>query len=227
MACTPPYCLGTGDYCGCNCKCCPPNPCYTSWTYIYLCGSSISEYPAGCDCTPITSVPAMKNPGPSLGVDFPDFDFPEFKDAEENGTEKKFTFSVGGGGCSIPCSTTVITLTTTGCCLYGSGFSFIAVGAGTVTLSGCGEACEGQFVCSINGQGTSVNVADCDPVSVSISPPSSSCCSCCLVSSSGTLLNPGAALAYSTRDVSTGRRKNFINTRNLIEKMRKAKRWKT
>jgi len=232
MACNPPYCLGTGSYCGCNCKCCPPCPCYTSWTYVYLCGTSSSVYPPGCDCAPI-AVPAPLR-APELDVDFPDFDYQAYlfdiEDSDGYVYAQATTGSVPDTSvptCSIPCSTITITLSTSGCCLYGSGFSFTAIGAGTVSLSGCSDACGAPFGCSINGGGTSVSVGDCGGVGVSITPPSAHCCSCCLVSSTGSLLGEcsGSAsfAAFKQRSVRTGVQKTYISKQKLLERITKTR----
>jgi len=243
--------MGTGSYCGCNCKCCPPCPCYTSWTYVYLCGTSSSIYPPGCDCTPIVSPPNNEAfRAPSLDVEFPDFEYPSYMFNEggyvfaQNDELTPVCIDEEGNvipcppgssipvtsvpSCSIPCTTVTITLSTSGCCLYGSGFSFTAIGAGTVSLSGCGNACSGSFSCSINGGGTSVSVGDCGGVGVSITPPSAYCCSCCLVSSTGSLLGQcsGSAsfAAFKQRSVVTGNQKTYLSKQKLLEKINKSKR---
>lgn len=233
--CSPPYCMGTGSYCGCNCKCCPPCPCYTSWTYVYLCGtSSSSTFPEGCDCTvtPPTTGPAFS--APNLDVDFPDFEYPsymfnnnEYIFNDDGSSDNVFAQAMDMASCSIPCTTTTITLSTSGCCLYGSGFSFTAIGAGTVTLSGCGNACKGSFSCSVNGA-SSASVSDCGGVGVSITPPSTDCCSCCLISSTGSLLGACAGAtsfaAFKRRNVTTGIQKTYLNKRKLLERVAKARR---
>jgi len=242
MACNPPYCLGSGSYCGCNCNCCPPCPCYTSWTYVYLCGTSSSAYPAGCDCGPIPEEEVLFR-APKLDVEFPDFEYPSylfkkpedeyvFAQLEEICIDEEANVIPCPPGpdittCSIPCTTVTITLTTSGCCLYGSGFSFTAIGAGTVSLSGCGPACEGNFSCSINGGGTSVSVADCGSVGVSITPPSNPCCSCCLVSSTGSLLGEcsgSASFAAFKQRSASGGQKTYISKQKLLEKIRRTRR---
>jgi hypothetical protein len=44
--CEPPFCLGTGGWCGCNCGCIPPCPVYTELAYKFPCGN-ILEMPIG------------------------------------------------------------------------------------------------------------------------------------------------------------------------------------
>ncbi len=221
MACNPPYCLGTGGFCNCNCYCCPPTPCYTSWTYTYLCGTSSGYWDANvtpdesCDCSP------MPFRAPSLNVEFPQFEYPQVL------TDDGYVFALDVASCSIPCTTYTITLTTTGCCLYpywnnvyGNGLIFTAIGAGNISLSGCGSACSGSFQCKINNNTGTVTVADCGQVIVEITPPAASCCTCCLVSSSGTLLNPSSP--FRKRTVG-GKQKFYVDPKKLVNKIKKTK----
>lgn len=203
MACVPPYSLGTGVGCGCNCKCCPPDPCYTSWTYTYLCGTSSSSWTTppppntGCVCESVP--PTFRAPG--LDIAFPEFDYPSMLKNEGG-----FVFALNDTGppsCSIPCVTVTITVTTSGCCLYGSDFSFGAVGAGTVSVTTSGGPC-GSFEVSINGSGNSVTVDDGESISISITTPAAECCSCCLVGSSGALLSSGGTQTFRLRNTSNG-----------------------
>lgn len=50
MACEPPFCLGTGGWCGCNCGCCPPCNVITEITYKEFCGNAAlgEEYTPPC-----------------------------------------------------------------------------------------------------------------------------------------------------------------------------------
>ena len=53
MACNdPPYCLGTGGFCQCNCGCCPPCNIITEITYKFVCGTSneIPDPPQASPC---------------------------------------------------------------------------------------------------------------------------------------------------------------------------------
>jgi hypothetical protein len=103
-------------------------------------------------------------------------------------TDDGFVFALAD--CSIPCQTVTITVTTDGCCfqISGSGIntSVTVVGAGDLTGSGPSSLniygpsgdCAGDV--KINGSLSPVAAADCDGVSVSISP-SDACCTCCLI----------------------------------------------
>lgn len=182
MACTPPLCNGTGGWCGCNCECCPPDPCYSSVDFIFECGSADDLFPAdgypfsdGCDCIAVTfaySVNARK-PQP-----MPTFSQDEIKIQTDDG----FVFALAD--CSIPCQTPVtVSVTTDGCCFQvsgtGVGSSVTVVGAGNLTASG-GPSGDCAGTVNINGSPSPVAAADCDGVSVSISP-SDACCTCCLI----------------------------------------------
>jgi len=172
----------------------------------------------GCVCPP---PPAFR--APSMPIEFPDFNFRQLYE-DENG----FVFAQASSDptCTIPCVQYSIVLSTTGCCLYGSGFSFVAVGSGTVTLAPCPSTACGDFVCDINGGGASVMVDDCDAVEVTITPPvGDSCCMCCLSGSTGTLLDSGPPIPtfISQRNTITGKKRILINRKNLIDKIQKTR----
>lgn len=231
--CVGPYALGTGDYCGCSCNCCPPCPCYTSWTYTYACGSPASNWYYGCTCI---NAPVLPFAPQSEITDFPDF--PDFN-------EKEFVFSLdvqeeepcidcppNPPYCSIPCVTYTITITTSGCCLYGNGTSFTAVGAGQICVSDPpATVCDGNsFTVTINGSTNNcVAVNDGDSVTISITPPSSLCCECCSISSEGTLLPDCQVQALKkalilNRRSTSGANKLYINKKKLLERAAKLRR---
>lgn len=244
MACTPPFCEGTGGCGSCNCKCCPPDPCYTSWTYKYYCGTSESDWDtnlvpsnSGCVCPS----PALPFVAPSLGIEFPDFNYEEFNkgftfnlDADELESPEVYALLIAG--CSIPCATITIKIETTGCCLYKTGTSdtsFKAVGAGTIsaTITGGasgsthGRSCDEDFQVTINGTPDSASVADCEAVTIAITPPTTiTCCSCCKFESSGTQLSGGPAL-FRRQTTGDSRSKLLLNPaalkNALIQKMLK------
>lgn len=229
ITCIGPYALGTGDYCGCSCNCCPPCPCYTSWTYTYKCGSPAINWFYGCECAPHPS--SIDFFAPNIGItDFPDF--PDFN-SETSFEFKSLDVSVLSEPpyCSIPCVTYTITITTSGCCLYGDGTNFIAVGAGEVCISDAPETiCDGNsFTVTINGSPNCVYVNDGDSVIVNIIPPSSLCCSCCLISSEGTLLPDCQVQALKkslilNRRSTSGANKLHINKKKLLERAAKLRR---
>jgi hypothetical protein len=110
--------------------------------------------------------------------------------------------------CSIPCSQTILTLTTSGCCIYMEGNSIYAVGDGEITftlseelLEGCGELLvsinktktyehfliteEGNPLTTENGayivieKTATVQVKDGEEIIVSIKATEDDCCECC------------------------------------------------
>lgn len=238
--------MGTGGCGSCNCKCCPPDPCYTSWTYKYYCGTKDTDWDtnlvpsnAGCVCPS----PALPFVAPSLGIEFPDFSYEEFKkgftfNVDEIEQEQAEVYALLVVGCSIPCATVRITITTTGCCLYKNGSgdtSFKAIGAGTVSAeitggsSPHGKSCDMDFEVTINGTPDTATVTDCQDVSIVITPPTTiTCCSCCKFESSGVKLgSSGGGPALFRRATGDGRSKLLLNQaalkNNLIQRMLKKK----
>lgn len=214
-SCSPPYCLGTG-VCGCStCNCCPPDPCYTSYTYTYLCGTTAGAWEGepneGCNCAGMNLAPS------ALKVEFPDFNY---------GANDEFVFALSTtSACSIPCETLVIRLDTTGCCFapaIDAPWHFYAIGGGIITLqvvsgSGCSD-----LTLVLNELGSQITVGDCDDIWPSIISPSTECCSCCLIGTYGELLNPGNAFATRIRSAN-GSRKISINRNALIQRMIKSR----
>lgn len=169
MACEPPYCHGTGDGCGCNCKCCPP-PCCDTLTYTYQCGSSIADFPTGgCDCEEEGSPMRIVNP----------FRFPTFS-SEPISDDSDFVFALAAG-CSVPCATVTVTVTTSGCCMEESE---TAIGGGTISASisgGPGGEC-GTLIATVNGDDDSSVVEDCTTFTIAVRKEGgTACCTCCRV----------------------------------------------
>ncbi|RTK93309.1 MAG: hypothetical protein EKK64_10390 [Neisseriaceae bacterium] len=216
--CTPPYCLGTGGFCDCNCNCCPPDPCYDAWNYVFHCGTPIASWEGpinqGCDCPP-SGLGLTSN---SLGINFPKFDTKEFEFSLKEDTVSALT-SV----CSIPCESTTVRITTSGCCLYFIDiFHFKAVGAGIITAN-FPVVCDSNFQILVNNVDISggLSVADCTDLYITIIPPANECCSCCLKDNFGELHTGGSPLV-STK-TSNGIKKILVNQelykKQLLRKM--------
>lgn len=230
MACNPPYCFGTGNCGNCNCRCCPPDPCYTSWRWEYLCGTPYDSWTpppanAGCIC-PSPSLPFIAS---SLGIEFPDFDPNELKRGFKFALEEESdSVTMLSGSCTVPCATTVITMSTTGCCFVkdpASDMHFWAVGSGVASLHITGShRCNHDFSIDLNGDGQSIFINDCDEIFVHISPPSDTCCSCCKSYSDGTLLS-GPPYSYRIKQTTTGVPKIILDKtkirRSLINRIAK------
>lgn len=134
MACVPPYCHGTGDWCGCNCRCCPP-PCCDLIRLTYHCGSHTSGCGLGeesfeCVCD-----------GPVLGgftelAEFPTFDQEAFLfSLKDNELAAQLFGGPSSVPCSVPCQPIYVDLITDGCCLEILGGTIYAVGSGIVSAS--------------------------------------------------------------------------------------------
>lgn len=176
--CQPPYCHGTGGWCGCNCKCCPP-PCCPIIAVYFECGSYCAaptmlnaQIPSG---TPWDKLPIQGLPQSEL----PEFDPNPI--LSENGR-----FSFGDSPCSIPCETRCVELFCGGfgmpcCCLELLNGKIYSVGNGyvdaneTIILQ---EECGNAGTVLINGQPPPVFVQDCEEIIVTIVPDDPSCCSC-------------------------------------------------
>lgn len=159
------------DCCG---NMCPPEDCCDVILIHYKCGSTNQEYE--CDCTYENInfhglLLKKKNNLPAI---------PSFNLSQQDSEEQNFNLV-----CSIPCSQTVLTLTTSGCCLYMNGGTIYAVGSGNLnfnlsneTLQGCGK-----ISVKINDSITESNtmpVNDGDEITVTLAA-SDECCACCEV----------------------------------------------
>jgi hypothetical protein len=165
---------------GCCGNMCPPDDCCDSVLIYFECGSTKTEsYSMGCDCIydAITLHGVLfkkKNNIPSM---------PAFNLSQDENSEFVFGLYLGVQ-CSIPCSQVMVTLTTTGCCLYLSGQTVYAVGSGSVSaqisassVQGCGE-----IKVQINGiETTTIDVEDGDAINVTVVPSEPACCNCCEV----------------------------------------------
>lgn len=242
--CTPPFCMGTGGCGNCNCNCCPPDPCYTKWTYRYYCGTTSDDWdtniaPSNIGC--VCPSPALPFIASNLDIEFPDFTYTDFaQDFKFNveDTKEAEIYAMLVAGCSIPCRTITIEVTTSGCCLYKTGSSdteFKAIGGGTVTAAITGgdgdvgnESCGGIFEVTINDSPNSATVLDCDTVIIEITPPSAiTCCSCCKFDSTGTRLTGSGPWTLRRAITSDGRSKLLLNPaalkQNLINRILKSK----
>ena len=176
--CQGPYCHGTGGWCGCNCKCCPP-PCCPHISVYFACGSPSN------DCKDTPPPHAMANWNVKL-KSLKETNLPDFDPTPIISDDGRFTFGSGNDPCpSIPCTTICVELSCGGmtpcCCLELLEGKIYAVGNGHVTApesvpipdpqGNCGDA-----TVLINGKTPPVFVHDCDEIKVTIS--SDSCCPC-------------------------------------------------
>lgn len=242
MACNPPYCNGTGSYCGCNCNCCPPDGCCTKVTLTFECGTSYSIWEGGnpnegCECNPEVYLgdlgmwAGLKLAEGHIGVPFPNFN-------SENEGDDEFVWSLQG--CSIPCETVKVHVTTSGCCLQLSGDdndwlkTIVAVGGGTVTAVFDDGSTQGTpytpcgvqmtFVNGAQGSYVVANPGICEDIDVDISP-GMACCVCCLVKTecANALFAP---IIFRQKNIQAGTNKNYLNKKNLLERVRNLRRRK-
>ena len=191
--CQPPYCHGTGGFCGCNCKCCPP-PCCPVIAVYFDCGALCTPLnPEGCN--PCETTPfAAKWDSLALQTPVPE-NLPEFNNKPIFSAGGDFTLGCGSIPCSIPCRTVCIEIKCGGldmpcCCLELIDGVIYAVGNGyvtaptTVDMEDCGI---GTIL--INGLPPPVFVNDCEIITVQIiteilTIEAGSCpcaCECCLI----------------------------------------------
>jgi hypothetical protein len=231
MACTPPLCNGTGSWCGCNCQCCPPPGCCTGVTQTWECGTTSGAWEGpppnnGCDCIDQTASQLMwaglNLAEGEIEIPFPNFNFGMVQDEPEE--DGGFVWALQG--CSIPCASVSVSISTTGCCLQVSGNSITVVGSGTVSASaGSGPGDCGAITVYVNGSPGSAALNNCDGVTISLSPANGACCSCCLVNTtcSGTLFAP---IILRQQNIQAGTNKVYLNKRNLLERIRNLRRRK-
>lgn len=194
---------------------CPPEDCCDVVHIYYKCGSKDEEYE--CDCTYENInfhglLLKKKNNLPPI---------PSFNLSQQNSTQENFNLV-----CSIPCSQTVLTITTSGCCIYMVGTALYAVGDGDLTyqlsensLEGCGE-----ILLTINGQ-----VKDGDEIEITLEP-SDGCCKCCEVKREcdpetpmWVLKKEGNKKFFSLNKTKFIRRLNTLRKQKIIKKFTKIK----
>lgn len=188
MACEsgPPYsyCLASGGWCGCNCKCCFPCPCWTKFTYKILHGT-----PGPYLSTTCADICAGGNPAVAIGCVFL---------RGRNAVSSQSGFPCTGINPSDPNypndpiyygMVSELELTFDGCCMFGSPTSFTTVGAGTLTATTvniCGASQVAQLL--LNGTPSSLSVSDCTAVTVTLDG-SGPCCESCIVLSTSTYVD--------------------------------------
>lgn len=176
--CQPPYRNGTGGFCGCNCKCCPPKCCAKISVY-FRCGAPQSDAnPSGCVFTTPSCTPVGMAEPPLTFPDLPEFNFDPILSEDNN-------FTLGGGSlfCSVPCQTICVEIKCGGitpcCCLQLKNGKILAVGNGYVTspttasVPGCQDA-----NVYINGFPPPVFINDGDEVVVTLVTNDTFCCCC-------------------------------------------------
>jgi hypothetical protein len=111
--------------------------------------------------------------------------FPKFNNKPLTSTDNEFVFALQNvGDCSIPCTTTTVTLTTTGCGFELSGGNIYSVGSGTITATTNPSTGEGNcqnLVPKINGAANTYSAPDCELLTITVTGTDELCCPCCQV----------------------------------------------
>jgi hypothetical protein len=229
------------DCCG---NMCPPEDCCDEILIYIKCGSKNKEYE--CDCTYENInfhgiLLKKKNNLPPI----PKFDL--------SAQEEISNFELV---CSIPCSQIIITLTTTGCCLYMVGGKIFAVGDGEINFQLSEESIEGcgDVLLSINGYKTyesfltteggdplitedgkrivlkksqTVQIKDGEEVVLSMKTSEDECCKCCEVKRECDPTNPMWMLKEKNNKKTLSINKyKFIKRLNLLRKQKVLKKSK-
>jgi len=178
--CQGPFVNGTGGWCGCDCKCCPPPDMVEAVLITY--GPPPPVPMASREYT--TEYENLELPGPPQ-------DMPEFDMEPIMSKDRRFVFGGPGSTCSVPCTTFTVTLEPGGptpvCGFQVNNGNIIAVGNGTVTVTPLTKDVPdcGTIKILVNGQTPPVFVNDGAGISVTLEyedPWNSFCCACVEIS---------------------------------------------
>lgn len=248
--CQGPFNHGTGGWCGCNCKCCPP-PCCPVISVYFDCGTDCligSHFLQPCVSQAATPMPLANW---QIGNDAPRL--PEFSDKLIYSKDGDFKLGTKMEPCSIPipCETICVELRCGGitpcCCLellnghiYSVGNGFVTAPA-TVPIAKPGhdnEPCGVGHV-YINGSPPPVFVYDGEEICVTVKSDDELCCECDQIGVRCSVCPPQFATKYPlfrrkidprsgkpTINPRTGRPIIVIDKNELRERIRRAKRLK-
>lgn len=178
--CQPPFCHGTGGFCGCNCKCCPPPCCPCIMVYFQCCPPStlaLAVSPGEFDAPATT--------WDNLPLEIPIPELPDFNSKPIFSIDGRFTLGFGSVPSTCPCETICVEIKCGGnmmpcCCLELLNGIIYSVGNGyvtaptTVIIPGCGVA-----TVYINGLPPPVFVNDCEEIIVTLVVNSPCCATEC------------------------------------------------
>ncbi len=238
--CQPPYVNGTGGFCGCNCKCCPPK-CCPSISIYFTCGTGCDELPPPAPC-PDATCPAPCPPASPLAhwLASPNtFKLPKFTYDAIVSEDGSFAFS---SECSVPCQCVCVQIQCGGitpcCCLQLVGCKIYAVGNGYVTAPGFVTIPDcGQGSVFINGSPPPVFVNDGQQITVTVISDDQECCCCNQVAINCSPCALGARQLLFKRKVDprtgktkinphTGKPLTVIDKKELLKRILRAKRLK-
>jgi hypothetical protein len=174
--CQGPFVNGSGGWCGCDCRCCPPEDMITCVLIVY---GPPPEQPMPMTQGSFTADHGLELPGPPQ--EMPSFERPSLS------FDGRFIFGGPAQTCSVPCEAFNVRVTPGGptplCGFQYTNGEIIAVGNGHVTadpidrdVPGCGT-----LKVQINGQDPPVFVNDGGVITVTLfyeDPWNSFCCEC-------------------------------------------------
>lgn len=225
--CQGPFCHGTGGWCGCNCKCCPP-PCCNVISVYFECGSTATETnPDGCETVNLWD--HLDLPGPPQ-------DMPSFTNERIISKDGKFVFGATAGDCSVPCETVCVPVTVgptmPACCLELLAGRIYSVGNGYVTAPATIDPNNGiyPYDCQLynvklNGQEPPIFVNDCEEIIVTLEPVSE-CCECtqvdirCAPCSSVALFTKKMVDGNVKLNPKTGKPYVYLNKKELMRRLK-------
>lgn len=200
--CQGPFVNGTGGFCGCDCKCCPPTCCKII-SVFFQCGADFSmDNPDGCKFSmsllSLTEDPLLAECGPFPNLEAPisliwadlvsHIPIPELpKFHTEPILSEGGQFRLGGGSvpCTVPCKNICVEVTCGGgptpcCCLQLTDGKIISVGNGYVTAPTTvpidNDCTEGTVF--LNGMAPPIFVNDGQQITVTVTPQDTDCCEC-------------------------------------------------
>lgn len=176
--CTGPFVNGTGGWCGCNCKCCPPADMVTSVTVVFG-----PPPPLPLAETTQRSNYAHKD----LNLPGPPQEIPSFDNKAILSKDKRFLFGGPSMACSVPCNTWSILLTPAApapvcgfqvhdCVIKAVGNGWVQATPSTYVVPDCGT-----IKVEINGLDSPVYVTDGSIITITLTytdPWNIWCCAC-------------------------------------------------
>lgn len=182
--CQGPFVNGTGGFCGCDCKCCPP-PCCPIVAVYFDCGSPKSDdNPQGCTFS-MSLAPDSTPLWADLNLQLPIPELPEFSKEPIRSKDGRFKLGNGSVPCSVPCANICVELKCGGgstpcCCLQIKDGKILSVGNGYVTApttvpidNDCTQA-----TVLLNGNPPPIFVNDGAEIIVTLIPDHTDCCQC-------------------------------------------------
>lgn len=210
--CQGPFVRGVGGWCGCDCKCCPPEG--------HCAVVAIFGPPASMTLAATEEVKTLDKWAEIHKVPKEFINLPDFKTIEEATFDKEMGFLGMDVTCSIACDSLSVPISVGGsstpaCLIQIIGSQLFVVGNGTVTAPSTidGGDC-GTLTVKINGQSPPVFL--CDGEEIVITLEADDCCNCELI---GVAAVPMAAHKLWQKRTIEGKAKMGINKQELIRRI--------